>query len=657
MNSTLEAPSRRPVWQRWLAAALIVAAVLVAFSPALPGPFLFDDADALPGNPAIERPASAVAALSPPRATTLTGRPVTHFSFVLNATLNRATGIDRDSAGKLRALGFRAGNVLLHLITGLLLFGLARHTMRGQRYSGWWSEHAETAAAAIVAIWLLHPLQTEPVNYVVQRTEVLASLFYVGTLFAWARAWDASPPKRRAWRIVAVVLCVAGMGSKEMAVTAPLMVVLYDRAFATRSWRELLGDRERVAGYLALFASTGVVFYTLLTNSRESTVGFDAGMPVFTYLLSQGWAIMHYLRLAVWPSGLTLDYGREPVGAVGLPGLALLTLGGLFTVYAWVRAERLGWLAFTASWFYVILAPSSSFVPIVTEIAAERRMYLPLAAVVLLAAVGIVTLLRRLPPKAYRHTWLIPVAVCAAGALITFNRSKYYRSAEVIWRDAVQKRPTNARAKLNLGGQLLISDPPRLDEAERLFVEGVQLEPTDPSLWYNLGEVAIGRGDLSRAQAMYQRVLAIEPGHRKGRPRLEEITAAIARRGAGMSLAVEAKAALDAGRPDTAIVLARRAVDAVDVTPDGLGLAASVFLKTNNPAAAEVVLVRATAEDPNNAQLWTGLGNALGSQEKWDSAEKAFRRALALDGKSADAQRGLDLVVELRRIQRSRPPG
>jgi protein O-mannosyl-transferase len=656
MNTTLEASSRWSVRQRWLAAALIVAAVLVAFSPALPGPFLFDDADALPGNPAIERPTSAVGALAPPRATTLTGRPLTHLSFVLNAAVNRAVGIDRDSVGKLRALGFRAGNLLLHLITGFLLFGLVRRTMRGQRYSSWWSERAEPAAAAIVAIWLLHPLQTEPVNYVVQRTEMLASLFYVATVYAWARGWEASPSRRRAWRIAAVLLCVAGMGSKEMAVTAPLMVLLYDRAFVTRSWRELLGNRERVAGYLGLFASTGVVVYTLLTNSRASTVGFDVGMPVFTYLLSQGWAIMHYLRLSVWPSGLTLDYGRDPVSAAGWPGLAVLALGGLFTVYAWVRAERLGWLAFTASWFYLILAPSSSFVPIVTEIAAERRMYLPLAAVVLLAAVGTVTLLRRLPSKGYRWMSLIPAALCAAAAVVTFTRSKDYRSAEIIWRDAVQKRPTNARAKLNLGGQLLISNPPRLDEAERLFLEGVRLEPTDPPLWYNLGEVAIGRGDLPRAQAMYQRVLAIEPGHPKGRPRLDEVTAAIARQGVGMSLAVAAKAALEAGQPDSAVVLARRAVDAADVNPDVLGLVASVFLRTNNAAAAEVVLVRATAEDPGNPQLWTGLGNAFGTQEKWDSAEQAFRRALGLDGKNTDAQRGLDLVLELRRIQRSRRP-
>ena len=122
-----------------------------------------------------------------------------------------------------------------------------------------------------------------------------------------------------------------------------------------------------------------------LRAARARSVGFHLGLPWYEYLYSQAWAIAHYLRLFIWPDQLTLDYGSAPIrGLGGVPGFILLFVFGVVTVAAWTRANRWGWVAFLGTLFFFLLAPSSSFVPIATEIAAERRIYLALAAVIVL---------------------------------------------------------------------------------------------------------------------------------------------------------------------------------------------------------------------------------------------------------------------------------
>lgn len=643
-------PSPARGWP-FLALAAIGIAVGVAFSPAIGGPFLFDDAEAIVANPAVNGPFSLSVALNPPPVTALTGRPTANLSFALNAAVDRALGVHRDAVGLLRADGMRAGNILLHVVAGILLFGLMRRTLRTQSYSAWWAARADGFSLAVVALWLLHPLQTEPVNYVVQRTEILAGCFYAGTLYAWLRGWQASTiSRRRTWIVTAVALCLAGMGAKEVMITAPLMVVLYDRAFSGRGWRQLFADRERTTGYIALFATTSVVLYSVATNARESTVGFNAGMSVRDYLLSQGWAIPHYLRLAIWPRGLAIDYGSHPITSFGWSGLLLLTVGFVATLRAWARADKWGWLAFLGSWFYVILAPSSSFVPIVTEIAAERRMYLPLLAVIAVVVIGGADLVRRVASRQSLVLRSVVVVLSAALAATTFIRSRDYRTAEGIWRDAVTKRPDNARAKQNLGAELLIVEPPRLAEAESLFVQSLQQDPRDPGPWFNLGEIALTRGDLVRARAMYERALAVNPTHPKSVARYAQLGGPVTNDSPAMRLAFASRELADAGRTDSAVVLARRAIDQPNVTSDVAGLVASVYMRAGLAPEAEKVLLRATAADSGNAQLWSGLGLSQGTQEKWNAAEKSFRRALSLDPSNADAQRGLQLVLQLREM-------
>ena len=451
---------RVPIWM----AIAVVIATFAAYAPALRAPFVFDDVTSIQENTTIRQLYPPSVPLKPPVMSAVAGRPVVNYSLALNYALNEWLGVDQraDPDGPYKTVGYHLMNLLLHLGCGALIFGVMRRTMRGARIPEAWRVVADPIAAVVTGLWLLDPIQSEAINYVVQRTELIVSLCYVGTLYAAVRAGDAESTKaRKGWYVVAMLVCLLGMGSKEVMITAPLMVVLYDRAFRVDSWRALFSaDRGRLWLYGGLVATCIWTVILVTSGARATSVGFHLGVTWYQYLYSQGWAITHYVRLALWPDALTLDYGQNAItGLRALPGLLLLVVFGAVTVWAWMRANRWGWLGFLGAWFFLILAPSSSIVPIRTEIAAERRVYLALAAVLVLLVIGAEWLRRRWAERRDPRWGLGAVGTLLA--LSTFARSRMYESPEGLWRDTIRKAPSNARAYDNLSAILRQGHPPR----------------------------------------------------------------------------------------------------------------------------------------------------------------------------------------------------
>ncbi len=111
-------------------------------------------------------------ALVPPPATPVTGRPVVNLTFAFNYWLNDVLGIDQrpDPYGAYKTVSYHVVNVAIHVACGLLLIGIIRRTLRSDRFPARWQHNADIVALGVAALWLLHPLQTEPVDYIVQRT-------------------------------------------------------------------------------------------------------------------------------------------------------------------------------------------------------------------------------------------------------------------------------------------------------------------------------------------------------------------------------------------------------------------------------------------------------------------------------------------------------
>ncbi|MGO8704843.1 MAG: tetratricopeptide repeat protein [Candidatus Brocadiia bacterium] len=502
-SAAFVAPRRR-LWTA-LACAAIVACGIAVYSNSFNGAFIFDDVSAIQENAALRSPLQS---LVPPGkgGDSWPRRPVTNLTFALNYAFS---GLDVRS--------YHAGNLLIHLLAALTLFGVVRRTLLlpalRERFAG-----VSTALAAAVAlIWTVHPLQTESVTYMTQRFESLMGLCCLLTLYGLIRGASSEMPWR--WYGAAIAACALGMGAKEVMVTAPVTALLYDRAFLSGSFSEAF--RRRRFFYLGLAATWLVIGALLLLYKASGGAGFGLGIGAWEYARTQPGVILRYLRLSFWPNSLCFDYSW-PIAASArqiIPAAAAIAALLAGTLWALRRASALGFLG---AWFFLVLAPSSSFLPIVTEVAAEHRMYLPLAAVVAGAVFAVYWLgerfVRRVAESAGTRkllgSLLAAAALLSATAALgyqTFERNTDYRDAISIWQDTVHKRPGNARALNNLG--YAYSETGHADTAFLYFDKAIELKTGYAEVYNNRGAAFVKIGRPAEAVRDFDKAIELNPGY------------------------------------------------------------------------------------------------------------------------------------------------
>jgi tetratricopeptide (TPR) repeat protein len=622
---------------RWL--ALLLAAVAVAaYVNSFHNPFVFDDDEAIVTNASIRHLSPIGDVLAPPSNNPTAGRPLVNLTFAINYALSGFS-----------TTGFRATNLLIHLAGALLLLGIVRRTLlrHPDVASG---VDAAWAGFAAALLWLLHPLQTETIDYITQRTESLAGLFVLLTVYAAMRGMAAKRPAR--WYVLAVCASVLGVASKESAVVAPVLVLLYDAAFESGGLVAAL--RRRVGLYGALAASWAVLAYLALPGPRARTAGFAAGVSPWTYLLNQAVMIVRYLRLAIWPAGLVADYGPVHPIAFGqaLPYLlVVLALAGGALVAWWKRPA----VGYVCAWFFVTLAPTSSLVPIASEVGAERRMYLPLAALAVLAAIAAAKLAR----QARAATAVVAIVAVALGAA-TFHRNSEYASRIGLWQTVLARAP-QGRVHFNLGAELAAEG--RHDEAIREYRLGLtdsyeaqlglgyelhargddreavehlreyirqQPNGADAAPAYNaMGRALAALGRFDEAADAFRHVLALQPSNDDVHRFLSDV---LVRAGNADSLA---------GRRDAALAKFREAASAnprSSAAETNLGV---VLHAMGQLEEARTHYMKAIAIDPNNADAHNDLAHLWASAGRFDLAADEYRQALARRPDWAVARDGL----------------
>ena len=478
---------------------VIVLAALAGYWNSFGGAFVFDDTSSIRDNPNIRQlwPLWQAATSAPNIA--VAGRPTVSLSLAINYAF-----------WGLNTWGYHALNLAIHVLLALLLFGIVRRTISVEHHWNTCERQAPWLAGATALIWAVHPLTTESVTYIIQRTESLMGLFFLLTLYSVIRGASSHRPHK--WWMTAFASCALGMGSKEVMVVAPPLVLLYDRIFLSRSFRDIF--RARWVLYLCLAATWILLGGLLLAGPRSATAGLRVGgLTPTEYLLTQFGVIPHYLRLCIWPYPLCIDYFDWPITrtfAGALPQITLIA-GLIAGAILWFQTQP--WLSFLIAWFFLILAPTSSVLPIVTELVAERRMYLPLMAVVLLVVLLGQALISKFPQgkitPAISFVLLFGIAV-ALGSM-TARRNEAYRSEVAILSDAVNQRPKNIRARNNLGSALAREG--RIDEAIDQFNQVLATFPKYPEALNNLGAALYTKGRYKAAAALMSDAVRLKPDY------------------------------------------------------------------------------------------------------------------------------------------------
>ena len=625
-----------------LAAAGLAAATVAAYAGTFGAPFVFDDIPAIVENPAIRRlwPLNGVLAPAQAGGLTVAGRPVVSLSLALNYAI-----------GGGQVWSYHAFNLAVHVCAGLVLFGLVRRSLGLPAWRARFGATALPLAATIAALWLLHPLQTAAVTYIVQRAEFLAGLFYLLTLYAFVRAAECHLLNDTGgrWRVASVAACALGMATKEVMATAPLVVLLFDRTFVAGTFAAAWRERGRF--YVAL-AATWLLLAALVlsTAGRGGTAGFGAGVSVWSYALTQCDALVRYLCLSAWPSGLVFDYGvgTAPHLLAVLPQAGVVVALLAVTVWALVRRPLVG---FFGAFFFAVLAPSSSFVPVATQAVAEHRMYLALAALVAPAV---------LATARWSRASFVPLwGAVALGLLVTTaRRNDEYASEISIWRTAAERRPENARAHNNLGQALDRAGRP--DEAMRCYERALALQPRYPETHYNLGVALARAGRLADAIARYESALRFQPAYPEAHNNLGNTLVRAGRTAEALphfDAALRLKpgfaeahnnlgnALLAAGRGDEAGGEFRRALALKPAYPEARYNLGNAHAAAGRMAEALAEFRAALALKPDYAEAHVNAGNAALQLGRAAEAIRSYERALALDPRLGDAHYNLGSVL------------
>ena len=556
-------------WARWCGWILLIVAPVIAYSNSFEAPFVFDGHNYVREQAWIggvwEGTEPAIAEFRKGAQTRL----LAYLTFAVDYKVSMwVTSWQTEPFGHCLPV-YHTTSLVIHIIAGLALYGVARRGFRSPRLRGRYDAYSERFALVVALVWVVHPLDTQCVTYIYQRIESLMGMFYFLTLYFFTRfaerGWF-----RWGWAAASFVSCLAGMVSKEAMATAPLVILWYDWVFVSHSDRRwaawfLRGAREgipRVLGFrrlvawvvktpalemlrrrglchLSHFATLPVLIGLMAATPYQSAgIADTSRVTPQEYALTQFGVVRHYMKLTVLPVGLNIDYAWEKVAewplqktfpylpfaspkfvdgdwrpavfpAIFVLGLVLLTFIAMYCTPA---------IGFLAGTFFVILAPTSTIVPIV-DYCFEHRMYVPLAPLLALLFVlgdaGVNLLASRLGRSGEGNgegslvaKTIIVALIASAFVVLTHRRNHDYRSRVALWEDAAQKAPQNDRAQYNFG--VYLQTEGTAADMDRRIALHHEARKTNPD-----AELKIEATDesMERAVEQYLKALALNKNH------------------------------------------------------------------------------------------------------------------------------------------------
>lgn len=595
-------------WMIRAVACVPVLAALVTYAPYLDGGFLFDDVPAIRDNPAIHAGNWMQAAFGEPHSP-VSNRPLTTFTLAVDFAMHR-----------LNPRGYHVFSLAVHLANVALLFGIVRRTLRGPILGRIFDAPMALFTAAGLALpWAVHPLLSEAVIYVTQRTTLLMSFFMLVAIYCLLRG-NRSPERRLAWDSGAVAGCLGGMMSKEEFIAVPLLLILFERAYLYPSWAAMKG---RTSVYLSLLATMLVVLICVAMGPRNTTVGYDTSPRATAgeWLMTEAGVIVHYLRLAALPYPLVGAYDWPVVrnfSEAVLPGAAVLLLLGTTIYLLWSRP----WWGWLGAMFFLLLAPSSSVFPIITEIVAERRMYLPVLIYTVPTVVGFTLLLdylrRRYNPSLGVCVGVVSALVAVPNGLAMYAAAEHaavFRDEATFWADVYSKNDCENKSfqcGLILNGYgKTVRDQGRVAEAAELFRRATECDQATGTAGGNYAAALVDLGRFPEAEVIYRKVLATDT--RQVDANLSEVRANFAWM---LCISFQTDPSITIPSPEDPRLIeaervARKSVELQSFRANSYNVLATVLFFRGNFVGAEQAFREALAREPGHKHARENLAKIL----------------------------------------------
>ena len=633
---------------------LILISMLVYFN-SLKGSFQFDDIPLIKSHWLVNTDAF----FDHPRSGQIGNRPVLYWSFALNNQLARH-----------QVFGFHLVNLALHIGVTLLIFFTIWRARYLQNECGW------VFPLITALLFSLHPLNTDSVSYISSRSSLLATFFYLLTLYIFLNLFCPKKITPLAKKLILSLFVLSGIylsvASKLIGATLPFMLAIWYWGFIGHKkypnfHKAVLNNRSVAIGFILItIIFCGVLFF----GDPWIYMPLDQGFELFgraPYLMVQLKVIVfYYLKLFYFPFNLNVDSGfsfSSPMADPAIIFSGLIILAIILAVLKW----RNVWVIIGAIWFFITLAPTSSFIPL-NDLAVEHRMYLPMSlGLSLIAGVGIKTL-----PSLLRLRLL--VVLLAMLGVTTATRNADWISELSLWKDSAAKNSLSPRPHNNAGkayyekgdlarasyhfeksvanipgfvaNQYNIQNPESfLERRNKVAGKGGESELESPDSLkimaelvephYNLASVYLDQGRLDEAEKEYLKTQALRPGHFSSK--------------IGLSSVYNQK-----GLYDKAVSLLERAVqENLSSSDPGFALArlnlGELYAKTGKIENAILEWEAALKVDPSLLPAHFNLGTAYMMTGKLEPAEKAFKHCLKLNSRYEPALFNLAKVYQMQK--------
>ena len=489
---------------------VIVAGTVMAYLPGMGAGFYFDDEPNILEVPALHWSGWSFSGVrdvlvkaKDPR------RFVANFSFALNHLI-----------GGLQPAGYHWTNLVIHLAVGAGLFWVIFLYVTRAREDAARRQWALVSSLLMTAVFLLHPLNIQAVTYVVQRMTSLSALFVLLSFGHYLSARRMAPGRGRMLLFGISALCwMLAVGSKEIALALPVVVLLYEASREGRLLRWYTAARRRASTAAVRCGIPMVVIVTLFASAifavyySPDLFTWETSLPGRDYsgyerVLTQAGVQLFYLRLLAWPApgSLNLDHGYAPAVSLFEPATAAAVAFWLVVLIGAVRLTvikpRYGFPLLAYLMFHVIESG-----PINLELVFEHRMYLPMTMLALLGA-GMLT---DLPERFH-----LPVGVAIMAAMIalgtaTYRRNETWADPIVFLSDCAAKSPGKFRPLYNLGSEL--GKRGRYVDAEIVLNKALQIKPADSQVYNQLGNVNLMMKRPDEAFALYTKAVTVDPSN------------------------------------------------------------------------------------------------------------------------------------------------
>ncbi len=595
----------------------------------------------------------------------------------LGDLLNRLNYI----VGKFDSLYYRVVNLAIHIIAGLLVFYLIQTLCRRLKNQPFFYNNATLIGFVTAALFLLHPIQTQTVSYVIQaRIEGLASLLVVALVLCFVHA--AIAPRAIVRYLCMGLLFVLGLlawGTKEIVIVTPFLFLLVDWFFIAqmnwsdlkrRLWVHLLFD-VYFFGLALHYLSTGfavdvVTLKSVSGNNRGNILtpnAYDAITP-YQFLISEFKVIIHYLWMFIWPFGASVEYDwRLAPSFFSLESFAPFTV--LAIIYGWAIYATFrkiySSVVFGLFWFLICVAPRSSIIPS-PELVCDYKTYLAsigwlfvLAIAIVFGAIKLVDFVVSFAPTITKRMLLrnVNLAVIVLFFLpvgfAAMMHNKIWETSVAFWQYNSEHAPLKARVHNNYG--VALNEAGRIDESIKAYTQAIKLDthysdplsniavayclkdevdkaidslkmalnicPNYPEAYNNLGTLLIKKKQYDEAERMLASAIQLRPYYGKAYYNLGRLY-------------------LEKNQQETAWNYFKKAVESDLDTPDGFFTFAQMSMRLKKYPEAVSAFEQVVERGCSNDQVWFGLANAhymLGSYDKAESIYVKLIRDNPLDGR------------------------